>query len=211
MAKRRGHDGRRDKYGRFKAKSGGIKAYKSNLPVMKAGTRRKKAGPIKVKVSFNNRNISTDGWSKKKKIAAGALAVGAAAVYGYQVHQKLSQINGTDRRSRRVPASAEVRNYAAKVSRGAPTGQNFQNKTPFQQNPSAKQTTGSKLPGKSTPTQSVKYIDDKSISKANAIVKRYTAGDKTISWSAYDKAQVHLAQADTIAQGHVYKGIKRRK
>lgn len=77
MAKRRGHDGRRDKYGRYKAKSGGIKAYKSNLPTMKAGNKRKKPGPVKATVK-GPPNKKTGGWSAKKRVVVGAVAGYAA-------------------------------------------------------------------------------------------------------------------------------------
>lgn len=252
MAKRRGHDGRRDKYGRYKAKSGGIKAYKSNLPTMKAGKSKKKP-LVKVNVSVGGANKKTGQFSKKRALIGAAIYGGIYA----GVYVAGRKANGPGKT--RVPSSPEVKSYAAKVSRGAPTGASFQSKSPFSQAMSAKtgggaaQTSkggftmaqaraesskagvkpgyktnaesaakkagqnfggplpGKKAPGKSTPAQSVKYIDDKSISKANATVKRYTAGDKSVSFDDYDKAQVHLAQADTIAQGHVYKGIKRRK
>lgn len=65
--------GRRDRYGRYRG-NGGIKAYKSNLPTMKAGKGRKRTV---IKASGGKRTAQ-GGWSKKKKIAVGVAVAGAA-------------------------------------------------------------------------------------------------------------------------------------
>ena len=75
---------RRDRYGRYRGK-GGIKAYKSNLP-MKAGKKRTKPT---ARNSAGKPSGKTGQWSKKKKIAVGvAIAGGAAGAVGAGVYLK---------------------------------------------------------------------------------------------------------------------------
>lgn len=67
---------RRDKYGRYRGKAG-LKAYKSNLPVMKAGKR-----PKAVRSAAGGIRTKQGGWSKKKKIAVGVAVAGVATASG---------------------------------------------------------------------------------------------------------------------------------
>lgn len=68
---------RRDRHGRYRGK-GGIKPYKSNLPKMKSGTKRKQAA----RKASGGKRTAQGGWSKKKKIAAIAMAGAATAAVG---------------------------------------------------------------------------------------------------------------------------------
>lgn len=104
---------RRDKYGRFRG-NGGIKAYKSNLKPMKAGTKRQAPAKRGMKATPQKNG---SGWSKKKKIAVGAAVVGTAVGVGIaadRTNQKLRQINSTDRASKARLQGARIQGTGVK-------------------------------------------------------------------------------------------------
>lgn len=235
MAKRAGHSGKRDKYGRYKGK-GGLKPYKSNLPTMKSGTKRKKAV---VKVKANKPNKKTGLTGKQKLVIAAGFTVAAAhgAQIAYDVNKYRKQKAAYSRAvGNPIPQGSfsaggfsfnrSTKTFSETTGRGAaPTSRGSnphayksgaanaakkagqQNGGPIPKQSGSKLAEGSGIKGNSKKPY---VITDASVTKMNAIVKRYTAGDKTVSFDDYDRAQVMLAKADTIAQGHAYKGFVRR-